>query len=196
MKNWTKQIFCFFMSFVLISFFYSFRIEACESISNQFYAIKKDSLGRLITIKKSYQDKSLQVTIDQESSKIISMPSQECYEFLSEVTSEGDIVVLWLAIDSDKQIYSLYTAILPFGKEWTKPICLSPEEECIIPKSLKLIVNSIHDIVVFWESSTIFESTKNSQVLGHKRELRSVSGTIEAWGQVSTSDVLYNSENS
>jgi hypothetical protein len=194
MKDRTRQMFFLSMSFALTLLFYLHDAEACESSDIKSYSINKDSLGRLIILRANLREKLLQISIDQEPSKIISLPGQECYDFLYEVTHEGDIIVLWMAVDPNKELYSLYTASLPYEKEWTKPVCLTSEEEYINPKSLKLIVASNHDISIFWESTFFFESTNDPKVLAYKTELRKANGTIDSWSQTSTYAQLYNSD--
>ena len=194
MKIWTREIVYLFMSFALILLSYLHNLEACESTDNKNYSLTKDALGRLIVLRIDLKDRSLQISIDGEPSKIISMPDQKCFDFYSHATPEGDIVIFWMGLASNQEICSIYITALPYGKEWTQPERLSAENEYIISKSLRSIVTTLHDITVFWESAIFFESTQSITGLGHQRELRTVRGGMNSWSQPSTCVILSNSD--
>lgn len=176
----------FFFSFVSLCFFYC-KLNACEQSNNPNFYIQKDSLGRLIILQKNVKEKSVEISIDRDSFHAISCAGQDCYDFYLEMTNEGDIIVLWYAVDPPNELFSIYATVLPSGsKEWMTPVCLSTENEYVSFKSLKLIVISRDNIEVFWEATEYFDSEKEPGKLDYRMLLRNVNGSVNSWGQACT----------
>lgn len=195
MVSWNKQRVNIFTFTIFILLCLSLHVQACETKRDN-YKVLKDVNGRRIVLQRSLKDKALQIFIGQSAPKIISLPGQSCYEFILEETPEGDLVVLWYAVDPNKEGYSIYITTHSVGKnEWTEPLRLSAEDEQITADSVKLILTGSDDITVFWESLEFFTSSSDQNTLGYRHILRNVNGSVNSWGHPSTHSLLNESGN-
>lgn len=189
---WKNKYLYLFCGFLLLA--HSNHAKACETGNNKTSIVTKDGLGRLILVWiTSDMEKKVMISIDRGPSTTISLPNQVCAYPVCECSSEGDIIVAWFEIDPNKE-NSLYYTALPYGKSWTEPVCLTNGEESIIPKTHTLEIINKDEVSVFWESITFSKSSKDPKITCFKRELRSVSGTIDFFNEATT-ELLLNQSN-
>lgn len=158
-------------------------LAACgESSNSKRYLIEKDSLSRLIVLWTEVEaNPALKISIENGPATIISLPGQGCLFPKLGITENNDLVVIWLVPDYEKDCNKLFYATLPFGGQWSKPVCLNGED-LIIPKTHELMVTNENEIDVMWEALTYTPSDTSRGGLSCKSELRTVRCSINSTG--------------
>jgi hypothetical protein len=194
MKILNKGIIGLILTLALSLQFYTTELDACATPLAR-YAIGSESTGNVfVWLDLSTSLKTIKSVIMAPDGTVgnpvtVSSAGQNCYEPQLRMTASGDAIAAWLAIDANKQTYTLYAATLPIGGIWSTPISLSNSIEGVLPNTVTLSINSAGAIEAFYESITYYLNQSGKLVT--KEEVRLAKGTVMGgWNPAQTLVVI------
>ena len=161
-------------------------VEACGSPRNDYaYEYTGSGPNVVVWLDKTTNAGLLNAAIMDPSgilntATILSSSGQVCNSPKIAYTDTGDAVVIWLAANDVKITDSLYASFLPNNGEWSSEICISGDDEVVIPDTINFTIDDLGNISLIWESLSFIPNPNDPTQPTREINLRRAFGTISS----------------